>query len=123
MDLRPLQICRCTGGGPCKAAYGLWFHAPTLSFPVAGTFMIEPTESESKAELDLFIDAMISIKNEIDEVARGEYLKMTRAVNAPHPLHEITSDDWTHSYSRSHAAYPLPIFASQAQVLGECGAC
>ena len=79
------------------------FHAPTLSFPVAGTLMIEPTESENKAELDRFISAMVSIKKEIDNFnSEDSVLK-----NAPHTLVMITTDDWTHSYSRQEAAFPL----------------
>ena len=84
------------------------FHAPTVSFPVAGTLMIEPTESESKRELDLFIDSMISIKKEIDEVINGEFTKEDNVlVNSPHTAKELISNDWNHSYSREKAAYPL----------------
>ena len=84
------------------------FHAPTVSFPVAGTLMIEPTESESLQELDRFIEALISIKNEIDEVAVGKYSKESNVVkNAPHTLDLITADTWEYDYSRSKAAYPL----------------
>jgi glycine dehydrogenase len=80
------------------------FHAPTLSFPVAGTLMIEPTESENKAELDRFISALKSIKKEIDEfdATKDSVLK-----NAPHTLAMITTDDWKYSYSRKEAAFPL----------------
>lgn len=85
------------------------FHAPTVSFPVAGTMMIEPTESEDKAELDRFCDALISIRKEIDEVANGQADKTDNVLkNAPHPIHEVLRDDWKHSYSREKAAYPLP---------------
>ncbi|MFK5880285.1 MAG: aminomethyl-transferring glycine dehydrogenase [Flavobacteriaceae bacterium] len=80
------------------------FHAPTLSFPVAGTLMIEPTESENKAELDKFISAMVAIKKEIDNFnPEDSVLK-----NAPHTQAMITADDWSHSYSRQEAAFPLP---------------
>ncbi|MCK5815727.1 MAG: aminotransferase class V-fold PLP-dependent enzyme, partial [Flavobacteriaceae bacterium] len=79
------------------------FHAPTLSFPVAGTLMIEPTESENKAELDRFLSAMISIKKEIDNFnPEDSVLK-----NAPHTQAMVTADEWPHSYSRQEAAYPL----------------
>jgi glycine dehydrogenase len=84
------------------------FHAPTMSWPVAGTLMIEPTESESKAEIDRFCDAMIAIRAEIAAVAAG---RLDRADNplkhAPHSAHEVMADVWTHAYSRQQAAYPL----------------
>jgi len=84
------------------------FHAPTVSFPVAGTVMIEPTESESKSELDRFCDAMISIRKEIDKIALGEYKAEDNPLNnAPHTLAMITADEWAHAYSRTEAAYPL----------------
>ena len=84
------------------------FHAPTMSFPVAGTLMIEPTESESKAELDRFCDAMIAIKNEIDQVASGQFeLDDNPLVGAPHTAALVSADSWTRNYSRSQAAYPL----------------
>jgi len=83
------------------------FHAPTLSFPVHGTLMIEPTESESKAELDRFAEAMLQIYAEIKEVENGVADKTDNVlVNAPHPEYAIVSDDWNHSYSRTKAAYP-----------------
>lgn len=85
------------------------FHAPTVSFPVAGTLMIEPTESESKQELDRFCDAMISIREEIKEVEEGIYpADRNVLVNAPHTALEATSDHWEHPYSREKAVYPLP---------------
>jgi glycine dehydrogenase len=85
------------------------FHAPTVSFPVAGTMMIEPTESESKAELDRFCDALISIRNEIQAVVDGRAdAKDNVLKNAPHTAEVVTADEWTHPYSREQAAYPLP---------------
>ena len=84
------------------------FHAPTMSFPVAGTLMIEPTESESKAELDRFCDAMIAIKQEVDLVANGEFqLDDNPLVGAPHTAAMVSGDEWSRAYSRSQAAYPL----------------
>lgn len=84
------------------------FHAPTVSFPVAGTVMIEPTESEPKSELDRFCDAMISIRNEISEVENGSVDKTDNVLkNAPHTAAVITGNEWTHSYTRQKAAYPL----------------
>ncbi|TDB98746.1 aminomethyl-transferring glycine dehydrogenase [Actinomadura sp. 7K534] len=85
------------------------FHAPTLSFPVAGTLMIEPTESEDLAELDRFCDAMIEIRREIRRVAEGAYDGEDNPLkNAPHTAAALVSDDWKHAYSREEAAYPLP---------------
>jgi len=85
------------------------FHAPTVSFPVAGTLMIEPTESESKQELDRFCEALISIRNEIREIESGAADQEDNVLkNAPHTAHSVVSDDWNHSYGREKAAYPLP---------------
>jgi glycine dehydrogenase len=84
------------------------FHAPTVSFPVAGTLMVEPTESESKAELDRFIDTMISIKNEVNEILSGAADKDDNVLkNAPHTSKAIIAGEWKHSYSREKAAFPL----------------
>ncbi|MDG5765851.1 aminomethyl-transferring glycine dehydrogenase [Balneolales bacterium ANBcel1] len=84
------------------------YHAPTVSFPVAGTMMIEPTESENKAELDRFCDAMISIRKEIASIAKGSLDKEDNPLrNAPHTASMVTADHWDHSYSRREAAYPL----------------
>jgi glycine dehydrogenase len=83
------------------------FHAPTVSFPVAGTLMIEPTESESKAELDRFCDALIQIREEIREVELGIADRQDNVLkNAPHPMTRVVSDSWSHSYSRERAAFP-----------------
>lgn len=85
------------------------FHAPTLSFPVHGTLMIEPTESESKQELDRFIEAMIQIRAEIREVIDGLQDKLDNPLrNAPHTAESVVADEWTHPYSRGQAAFPLP---------------
>ncbi|MCS6935759.1 MAG: aminomethyl-transferring glycine dehydrogenase [Chitinophagales bacterium] len=85
------------------------FHAPTVSFPVPGTLMIEPTESEDKAELDRFCDALISIRREIEKIERGEISATDNPLkNAPHTLSAVTCDTWNRPYSRSEAAYPLP---------------
>jgi glycine dehydrogenase len=84
------------------------FHAPTLSFPVHGTLMVEPTESESLAELDRFVETLMTIRTEIDEVAEGIYpIEDNVLVNAPHPDYVMAGDVWTHPYSREKAAYPL----------------
>lgn len=85
------------------------FHAPTVSFPVAGTLMIEPTESENKVELDRFCDALIAIKAEINAIANGDIDKEDNPLkNSPHTMKEICANDWKHSYSREDAAFPLP---------------
>jgi glycine dehydrogenase len=85
------------------------FHAPTVSFPVAGTLMIEPTESESKAELDRFCDALISIREEIREVEMGAADRADNPLkHAPHPLARVVNDDWSHAYAREKAAFPAP---------------
>ena len=85
------------------------FHAPTVSFPVAGTMMIEPTESETKEEMDRFCDAMIAIKEEIDEIAKGNAPGDNNVVvNAPHTYSAVTSDEWSVPYTRQQAAFPLP---------------
>jgi glycine dehydrogenase len=84
------------------------FHAPTMSWPVAGTLMIEPTESESKAELDRFIEAMITIRQEIEDVATGQMDATDNPlIQAPHTLEMLTSSEWKHKYSREKAAFPL----------------
>jgi len=85
------------------------FHAPTMSFPIAGTLMIEPTESESKAELDRFCDAMIAIREEIAEIERGEAPRQGNLLkNAPHTAAALLAADWPHPYPRARAAFPLP---------------
>jgi len=89
------------------------FHAPTVSFPVAGTIMVEPTESEPKHELDRFCDALIAIRSEIDAVEKGTADKVDNPLkNAPHTAAVLTADDWTHPYSRQTAAFPLPYVAA-----------
>jgi glycine dehydrogenase len=85
------------------------FHAPTVSFPVGGTLMIEPTESESKAELDRFCDALISIREEIREIELGISDRADNPLkHAPHPLARVLSDSWSHAYGRERAAFPSP---------------
>jgi len=108
LDLRPLKKeSGISDEDVAKRLIDYGFHAPTMSFPVPGTLMVEPTESESKSELDRFCEAMISIKNEIMDVRNGSLdLKDNPLVNAPHTALHVTSDDWSHSYSREQAAYP-----------------
>ncbi|MGI5158192.1 aminomethyl-transferring glycine dehydrogenase [Microbispora sp. CA-102843] len=110
VDLR--QITKETGvtvDDVAKRLIDYGFHAPTMSFPVAGTLMIEPTESEDLAELDRFADAMIAIRGEIAKVASGEYDKTDNPLrNAPHTAECLTADEWAHPYARAVAAYPVP---------------
>lgn len=95
-------------GDIAKRLMDFGYHAPTLSFPVHGTLMVEPTESESKAELDRFIEVMDCIRNEIREVENGTADPTDNVLkNAPHPQYEVTADEWNHSYPRSKAAFPL----------------
>ena len=110
LDLRALHEASGIGvEDVAKRLIDYGFHAPTMSFPVAGTLMVEPTESESKAELDRFIDAMIAIREEIRAVADS---RMDRDDNplrhAPHTAAMVTADEWRHAYSRELAAYPVP---------------
>ncbi|MGW5162313.1 aminomethyl-transferring glycine dehydrogenase, partial [Nonomuraea wenchangensis] len=109
VDLR--QITKETGvtvDDVAKRLIDYGFHAPTMSFPVAGTLMIEPTESEDLVELDRFADAMIAIREEIAKVASGAYDPADNPLrNAPHTAESVTADEWPHPYSRSEAAYPV----------------
>jgi glycine dehydrogenase len=110
IDLRP--ITAATGvsvDDVAKRLIDYGFHAPTMSFPVAGTLMIEATESESLAEVDRFCAALIAIKGEIDQVAAGDWPGDDNPLhNAPHPAEDVTADDWSHPYPRELAAFPIP---------------
>ncbi|MDF1762087.1 MAG: aminomethyl-transferring glycine dehydrogenase [Oleibacter sp.] len=108
VDLRPIKAeTGITEVDIAKRLMDYGFHAPTMSFPVAGTFMIEPTESESKAEIDRFADAMIAIKGEVDAIARGELdAKNNPLKNAPHTA-PVIAGEWDRPYSRELAAYPV----------------
>jgi glycine dehydrogenase len=110
VDVRPLKAA--TGvevEDVAKRLMDYGFHAPTVSFPVSGTLMIEPTESESLQEIDRFCDAMTAIRAEIDEIAGGEADRTDNVLkNAPHTALQVCSDSWTHPYSRTKAAYPAP---------------
>ena len=109
LDVRPIKDdVGISVDDIAKRLIDFGFHAPTMSFPVAGTLMIEPTESESKIELDRFCDAMIAIKGEVDQVAKGDFqLDDNPLVGAPHTAAMVSSDDWQRAYTRSQAAYPL----------------
>jgi len=109
IDLRHFKDVDVSAEDIAKRLIDYGFHSPTLSFPVAGTLMIEPTESESKSELDRFCEAMLAIHDEIDEIATGAMDSDNNVLhNAPHSLKLITADSWDLPYSRSKAAYPLP---------------
>ncbi len=109
VDLRPFKnIAGIEAEDVAKRLMDYGFHAPTLSFPVAGTIMVEPTESENKAELDRFCEALINIYEEIKEIENGNADKKDNVLkNSPHTLAVITADEWQHSYPRSKAAFPL----------------
>jgi glycine dehydrogenase len=109
-DLRPLKAqSGIDETDVAKRLMDYGFHAPTVSFPVAGTLMIEPTESESKDELDRFCDAMLAIRGEIQDVIDGKADKQNNVLkNAPHTAAAVSADEWPHPYTRHQAAYPLP---------------
>jgi glycine dehydrogenase len=109
VDMRPLkEASGVTEEDIAKRLIDFGFHAPTMSFPVAGTLMVEPTESESKAELDRFCDAMIAIAEEVKAVQDGALDSQDNPLaNAPHTLADVVADDWPHSYSREQAAWPV----------------
>ena len=113
IDLRPFKL---TAGieaeDVAKRLIDYGFHAPTMSFPVAGTIMIEPTESEDMAELDRFCDALLAIHAEIVAIETGRFDKTDNPLkNAPHTQHVICANEWAHSYTRQEAAFPLPYVA------------
>ncbi|MFZ6801170.1 aminomethyl-transferring glycine dehydrogenase [Undibacterium sp. Di24W] len=115
LDLRPLtDATGISNEDVAKRLIDFGFHAPTMSFPVPGTLMIEPTESESQAELDRFIDAMIAIREEIAKVASGEFdAKDNPLKNAPHTAEVLVANEWNHAYGREVAAYPVPALRKQ----------
>ncbi|WP_438855031.1 aminomethyl-transferring glycine dehydrogenase [Agromyces sp. M3QZ16-3] len=109
LDLRPLTAeTGVTVDDVAKRLIDYGFHAPTMSFPVAGTLMVEPTESEDLAELDRFVEAMIAIKAEADAVGRGEWPAEDNPLrNAPHTAESVIAGEWTHPYTREQAVYPV----------------
>ncbi len=108
VDPRPLKTTSgVTVDDIAKRLIDYGFHAPTMSFPVPGTLMIEPTESESKAELDRFCDAMIAIRNEIAEIEKGRWkVEASPLRHAPHTVHDIADDAWARAYSRAEGCFP-----------------
>ena len=110
LDLRPLKV---TAGieaeDVAKRLIDYGFHAPTMSWPVGGTLMVEPTESEDRKELDRFCDAMIAIRREIQDVVDGKVDRANNALKqAPHTSAVVCADAWDRPYSRTHAAFPAP---------------
>ena len=110
LDLREISHeTGVTADDVAKRLIDYGFHAPTMSFPVPGTLMVEPTESESLEELDRFVEAMVAIKGEVNEIATGAVpLEDSALHNAPHTAEDVVADGWTHGYSRELAAFPVP---------------
>src|SRR6201988_4515641 len=108
-DLRKYKAKGVEEGDVAKRLMDYGFHAPTVSFPVPGTLMVEPTESESKDELDRFCEAMIAIRGEIQAIVDGKADPKDNVLkNAPHTAEAVTASDWSHPYTREQAAFPLP---------------
>jgi glycine dehydrogenase len=109
LDLRPFKEYGIVEEDVAKRLQDYGFHSPTMSWPVPGTIMIEPTESEDKGELDRFCDAMLLIRQEIQEVIDGKMLyEESPLKNAPHTMDMVMCDEWKRSYSRTKAAFPAP---------------
>ena len=110
LDLRPLKAATgVTEEDVAKRLQDYGFHSPTMSWPVAGTLMVEPTESEDLAELDRFCDAMLAIRSEIDDIGKGVIpLEESPLRNAPHTMETLLDDKWDRPYTREVAAYPAP---------------
>lgn len=112
LDCRQFHAIGITEADIAKRLMDYGYHAPTLSFPVHGTLMVEPTESESLAEIDRFCDVLLQIRQEIADIESGKADKQDNVlVNAPHPEYEVVADEWTHPYSRKQAAYPTDFVA------------
>ena len=108
VDIRPFKALGIEVGDIAKRLMDYGFHAPTVSFPVAGTLMIEPTESESKEELDRFAEALINIRREIAEIEEGQADRENNVLkNAPHTEQVVIADAWDKPYTREKAAYPI----------------
>ena len=114
LDLRHFKAAGVEAEDVAKRLMDYGFHAPTMSFPVAGTLMVEPTESEDQGEIDRFCDAMIAIRREISAVESGQIEAGASPLRmAPHTQDEVTAEDWPHAYSRATAAFPLPYLREQ----------
>jgi glycine dehydrogenase len=109
LDCRAWKSAGVEVGDIAKRLMDFGFHAPTTSFPVVDTLMVEPTESESKAELDRFCEAMIAIRGEIEQVITGQVDKQDNVLkHAPHTAQRVCANAWSRPYTREQAAYPLP---------------
>ncbi len=109
MDLRPFKQYGIVEEDVAKRLQDYGFHSPTMSWPVPGTLMVEPTESEDKAELDRFCDAMLAIRQEIEDVVQGKIAASDSPLKgAPHTMDVVNSDSWNRVYSREKAAFPAP---------------
>jgi glycine dehydrogenase len=107
LDTRPLKACGVTVDDVAKRLIDYGFHAPTMSFPVAGTLMVEPTESESKAEIDRFCDAMIAMRDEIREIEEGRSGVADSPLRyAPHTVYDLADDAWDRPYTRAQGCFP-----------------
>ena len=115
LDVRPLKdSAGVTVDDIAKRLIDYGFHAPTMSWPVAGTLMVEPTESEPLQEIDRFVDAMIAIREEAAKIEKGTWPKDDNPLhNAPHTAEDLMADEWTHSYTRTEAAYPSGVTVDQ----------
>src|SRR5690606_19052449 len=113
VDLRPFKkTAEIEAEDIAKRLMDYGFHAPTMSFPVAGTIMIEPTESEDRAELDRFCDALLAIREEIKRIENGELDRKENPLKlAPHTQQVVCANEWTRAYTREEAAFPLPYVA------------
>eukprot|EP00827_Trimyema_finlayi_P005488 TRINITY_DN585_c0_g1_i10.p1 TRINITY_DN585_c0_g1~~TRINITY_DN585_c0_g1_i10.p1 ORF type:complete len:1001 (+),score=385.15 TRINITY_DN585_c0_g1_i10:64-3003(+) len=121
LDIRPFNKYGIKDEDVAKRLMDFGFHAPTQSFPVPGTLMVEPTESEDKGELDRYIDAFIKIRGEIQMIIDGKYDKVDNPLkNAPHSQEFVLINDWNHKYSRQEAAYPLPWVLSRGKIWPGC---
>lgn len=118
IDIRPLKkTTKISEEDIAKRLMDYGFHAPTMSFPVPGTLMVEPTESEDKEELDRFIMAMKQIREEIRKVENGTYDKLDNPLkNAPHSEEVVTKSEWNHKYTREEAAFPLPFVKQRGKL-------
>ena len=109
LDLRPFKEYGIVEEDVAKRLQDYGFHSPTMSWPVPGTLMVEPTESEDKAELDRFCDAMLSIRKEIEDVIQGHIpISDSPLKGAPHTMDMVYADEWVKPYSRKQAAFPAP---------------
>lgn len=123
LDMREFKkTTDVTEGDIAKRLMDYGFHAPTVSFPVVGGLMIEPTESEDKIEMDRFVDALKRIREEIREIEQGKFPKDNNVIhNAPHTLQHVVCDEWKHPYSREKAVYPAPWIHTRGKIFPAVG--